>query len=325
MGRPLADSPPVPLYQSETAPRWIRGSIVSCYAVSITIGLLLASVVNNATQDREDTGSYRIPIAVQFAWAIILSTGMLLLPDTPRYMVKKGDSTGAAMTLSRLRRLPPDDPAIMDELAEIQANHKYELKLGESTYADCFKGNHLKRLATGCGLQALQQLTGINFVFYYGTQFFKNSGFHNSFTIIMIISSVNVCSTLFGVWAIERWGRRPVLLWGAIGMCISQFLVAILGVTTTGQDAMGNIIVHNEPAQKATVAFVCLYISSFTSSWGPVSWLAYSPIRILPMVSFPFSFLTRFLSLPSIFVRKFSRRLKLLFILVNDESRLTGC
>jgi len=73
----------IPLYQSETAPKWIRGTIVGTYQLAITLGLLVAAIVNNATKDRNDTGSYRIPVAVQFAWAIILVVGMLLLPETP--------------------------------------------------------------------------------------------------------------------------------------------------------------------------------------------------------------------------------------------------
>jgi MFS transporter, SP family, sugar:H+ symporter len=151
-----------PLYQSETAPKWIRGVIVGAYQLAITIGLLLAAIVDNATKDRDDTGSYRIPIAVQFAWAIILISGMLILPETPRYLIKQGRNEKAARALGRLRRLPPDHPAIIEELGEIQANHEYELTLGKSTYIDCFRGKIGKRLMTGCFLQALQQLTGIN-------------------------------------------------------------------------------------------------------------------------------------------------------------------
>jgi sugar porter (SP) family MFS transporter len=188
-------------------------------------------------------------------------------------MVKKGNIEGAAQSLGKLRRLSPDDPAVREELAEIQANHEYELSLGKSTYLDCFRGNILKRQLTGCGLQALQQLTGINFIFYYGTQFFKNSGLSNPFTITVITNCVNVASTFPGLYAIEKWGRRPVLFWGAVGMCISQFLVAILGTTTTGQDAAGKIIVHNEPAQKAAIAFICIYIFFFAATWGPSAWV----------------------------------------------------
>ena len=151
----------VPLYQSETAPKWIRGVIVGSYQLAITIGLLLAAIVNNATQHRYDTGSYRIPIAVQFAWSIILVGGMLILPETPRYLIKQGKYDKAAKALSKIRRLPVDDAAVVDELGEIQANHEYEMSLGHASYIDCFRGGMLKRQATGCLLQALQQLTGM--------------------------------------------------------------------------------------------------------------------------------------------------------------------
>lgn len=263
----------IPLYQSETAPKWIRGLIVGSYQLAITVGLLLAAIVNNATKNRTDTGSYRIPIAVQFAWALILVGGMLVLPETPRYLIRSGKPEKAAHSLSKLRRLPADHAAIRDELGEIQANHEYELGLGKATYLDCFRGNMLKRQLTGCGLQALQQLTGINFIFYYGTQYFKNSGITNAFVITMITSSVNTASTFPGLYAIDKWGRRPLLFWGAIGMTVSQLLVAILGTTTTGQTADGNVFSKNLGAQKASIAFVCIYIFFFASTWGPIAWV----------------------------------------------------
>jgi len=151
----------VPLYQSETAPKWIRGVIVGSYQLAITIGILLANIINNSTAGRYDTGSYRIPIAVQFAWALILIVGMFILPETPRFLIRSGKPERAAKSLAKLRRLPKDDPAIQSELTEIQANHEYELTLGKSSYIDCFRGRVLKRQLTGCGLQALQQLTGM--------------------------------------------------------------------------------------------------------------------------------------------------------------------
>lgn len=63
------------MYQSETSPKWIRGTVVGAYQLAITIGLFLAAIVNNFTKDRNDTGSYRIPIGIQFAWALILVGG----------------------------------------------------------------------------------------------------------------------------------------------------------------------------------------------------------------------------------------------------------
>jgi len=280
----------IPLYQSETAPKWIRGAIVGAYQFAITIGLLLAAVIDNATHLRQDTGSYRIPIAVQFAWAIVLIVGMLLLPETPRFLIKQGRMDRAAKSLGTLRRLAPDHPSIQDELAEIKANHDYEMSLGKASYLDCFRAGMRKRQLTGMALQALQQLTGINFIFYYGTQYFKNSGIHNSFTISMITSAVNVASTIPGLYFIDKWGRRPLLLWGAVGMAVSQFLVAILGTTTTSQDAQGNIIVHNVQAQQAGVAFVCIFIFFFAATWGPLGWVVTGEI-------FPLKFRAKGLSM----------------------------
>ena len=231
----------IPLYQSETSPKWIRGAVVGCYQFAITIGLLIAAIVDNATKDRNDTGAYRIHIAVQFAWAIIMFVGCIFIPETPRWYIKKGRPEKAAKSLSKLRKLDIQHPALVEELAEITAI-----------------------LWIGCGLAAVQQLTGINFIFYYGTSFFKNTGISNAFVITLITSCINVVSTLPGLWLVEKWGRRNLLLFGAIGMAVCQFIVAITG-TVAGVD--------NQSAQKALIAFVCIYIFFFACSWGPVAWV----------------------------------------------------
>ncbi|KAH7214267.1 general substrate transporter [Fusarium oxysporum] len=268
-----ANSPQVPLYQSETAPKWIRGAIVGSYQWAITIGLLLAAVVNNATAKRDDSGSYRIPIALQLAWSLILFSGLLFLPETPRFLVKKSQMDKAAKALSRLRRLPADSPEVANELNEVVANHEFEMSLGQSSYLQCFKPPMLKRQLTGMGVQALQQLTGINFIFYYGTKYFQNSGVSSGFVISMITSAINVASTVPGMYAIDKWGRRPMLLWGAIGMSISQLIVAVCGTLSTGQYDNGEIFIKNLGGQRAAVAFVCIYISIFAATWGPLVWV----------------------------------------------------
>ncbi|KAL2126087.1 hypothetical protein VTI74DRAFT_1723 [Chaetomium olivicolor] len=263
----------IPLYQSETAPKWIRGFIVSAYQWAITIGLLLAAVVNNATSNRNDTGCYRIPVAVQLAWSLILFFGLLILPETPRYLIKKDNAEKAAQSLSRLRRLPIDHEAIAAELAEVRATHEFEMTMGQGSYMDCLRPPILKRQLTGMGLQALQQLTGINFIFYYGTKYFQNSGVSSGFVISMVTSSINVASTVPGMYAVDKWGRRPLLLWGAIGMCVSQLIVAVCGTVSTGQYDNGEIYVKSLAGQKAAVAFVCIYIFFFASTWGPLAWV----------------------------------------------------
>jgi SP family sugar:H+ symporter-like MFS transporter len=239
------------------------------YQLTLTFGLLLAAIVNNATHNRNDSGSYRIPVVIQALWALILGVGILFLPETPRYFIKIGDTAKAARSLGRLRRLPSDSLTVKAELGEIIANHEYELSLGKTGWKNIIQkaGSQRKRLFTGCAIMALSQLTGINFIFYYGTQFFKNSGIHDPFLIGLTTNLVNVFSTIPGMILVEKWGRRPILLFGAIGMTFCEFIVAIVGVTAS-----------SEVANKVLIAFVCFYIFFFACSWGPVGWVVVGEI-----------------------------------------------
>jgi len=257
----------IPMYQSECAPKWIRGAVVSCYQWAITIGLLLASVVNNSTQSRPDHSSYRIPIAIQFIWAAWLAGGMFFLPESPRYLIKRGRDADAAKAMSRLTGASPSDPALEADLDEIRLNLKQEEEIGQSSYMDCFRdgGNKIRlRTLTGIFLQGWQQLTGINFIFYYGTSFFKNSHVGNPFLQSVATNVVNVGMTLPGIYFVDRAGRRKLLLIGAAGMLICEYIIAIAGVT---------ISVENTAGQKVLIAFVCIYIAFFAATWGPIAWV----------------------------------------------------
>lgn len=151
------------LYMSEVAPRKVRGAIVSCYQFAITIGIMLASCVGYATRDREDTGAYRIPIGVQILWALVLAAGLIVLPESPRYYIKKGRSDMAIKSLSRLRGRPTSDDLLQDELAEIMANYEYEKQVGEVTWLGCFSGgitnrsSNARKVFIGTALQMFQQ------------------------------------------------------------------------------------------------------------------------------------------------------------------------
>lgn len=256
----------IPMFQSETLPRWIRGAVVGSYQLCITIGLFLASIVNYATQNRNDSGSYRIPLAIQFAWALILSGGMFFLPETPRFFVKKGKDAQALKSLVFLRRLPADDPNLIAELEEMKGNYEYEKSLGTASYLECFKGTIGKRTITGIILQSLQQLVGINFIIYYGTSYFAANvqGLPSAFILQVITNLVNLFMTFPGLWCIDRFGRRPVLLTGAIGMGVCQYVVAACGAATP---------TSNFSSQVAQFAFICVYISFFASTFGPAAWV----------------------------------------------------
>ncbi|KAK3393585.1 general substrate transporter [Podospora didyma] len=262
----------VPLYQSEMAPKWIRGTLVCAYQLSITLGLLAAALVNILTYEMPSAAAYRIPMGLQLTWAFVLALGLLVLPETPRYLIKRGYKDAAALSLSRLRRLDITHPALVEELAEIEANHDYEMALGRDTYRDVFFGEpHLgRRTLTGCGLQMLQQLTGVNFIMYYGTTFFVGAGVDNPFKISLIMQVINVVSTFPGLFVIESLGRRRLLIVGAIGMAVCQLLIASYA-TASGDSGDGNQNV-------ILIAFVAIYIFFFAASWGPVVWVVTSEI-----------------------------------------------
>ncbi|KAK8928077.1 hypothetical protein H634G_10504 [Metarhizium anisopliae BRIP 53293] len=262
----------VPLYQSEMAPKWIRGTLVCAYQLSITVGLLSASVINIITSKLDDSSAYRIPLGLQIIPALILTAGLLVLPETPRFLVKQGKNEAAGLSLSRLRRLDITHPALIEELQEIIANHQYELSLGPSTYRDAFFGTpHLgRRTFTGCGLQMLQQLTGINFIMYYSTTFFNGAGVNSPYTKSTIINVINVVSTIPGLLIIESWGRRSLLMTGALGMATCQLFMA--SFTTAAGEDFKNI------KETILVVFCCFNIFFFAASWGPVVWVVTSEI-----------------------------------------------
>lgn len=258
----------VPMYQSETAPRWIRGAVVSAYQWAITIGLLIAAIVNNSTSHYKDTRCYRIPIAIQIGFAAILSVFFFLLPESPRWYIKKGNHEAARKSLARLNSAQVNDPIVEAEAELIQRNLDIELRHGNGGYLECFSPNerkYLLRTMTGVWLQAWQQLTGINFIFYYGTSFFKNAVPNgNPFVFTIISNVVNVVSTVPGMYGMDFLGRRPLLIFGALWMTVCELIVAVIGTVEP---------TTNAAAGKSLVAFVCIYIFAFASTWGPAAWV----------------------------------------------------
>jgi sugar porter (SP) family MFS transporter len=246
--------------------------------------------VDNSTKDRMDSGSYRIAMSIQWLFAIILGTGLFLLPESPRWYVKKNRLEAAAKSLSTLRGQPVDSHYVKEELAELVANYKYEMTHMQAGWKDCFTGgwkpsSNFRRVMLGVVLQMMQQWTGVNFIFYYGSTFFKTVGIQNAFLVSMITTAVNVGSTPISFWAIEKLGRRALLLYGAIGMMICEFLIAIVGTAAEGSKAASTVL----------IVFTCIYIFFFATTWGPGAWVLIGEIFPLPIrakgvalsVSFP--------------------------------------
>jgi MFS family permease len=204
--------------------------------------------------------------------------------------VKRGRVEKARAALVRLRGQPPNSEYIEAELSEIIINEEYERELipssgWVSSWLNCFSGSlwksnsNLRKTILGTSLQMMQQWTGVNFIFYYSTPFLKSTGaISNSFLISIIFTLVNVCSTPISFYTVEKFGRRPLLIYGALGMLICQFLVAIIGVTIgfnhVHLDSAHNTIANNLSAVNAQVAFIAIFIFFFASTWGPGAWVS---------------------------------------------------
>ena len=238
----------------------------------LNVGAVIAAVVDNATKNRQSHASWRIPISIQFVWAFVIAVGMIFLPESPRWLIKKGRDEDAARSLSRLTSLPPDHPDVQAELDESHLSFEQEKALGEASYLDCFRSNNNRtrfRTLTGIFLTALNQLTGISFIFYYGTVFFMSSGVQNPFEVQIACTTILAGMILPGMWGVEKFGRRRLLLVGSACMCVCQFLAGIVGVTVPTTNPAGS---------KALVSLACIFIAFYALAWAPVTGVLLSEI-----------------------------------------------
>ncbi|TDZ54572.1 Hexose transporter 2 [Colletotrichum trifolii] len=259
----------VPMYQSESTPAIIRGVIVSTYQLFITLGIWTAEMVNWGTEAKAGSASWRIPNGVGFAWALILGAGILFLPESPRYAYRMGREDEARRTIAKLAGVAPDAPSVNAQIADIQAKVEEETAGSDTSVWEIFTGPRmLYRTMLGVVLQAGQQLTGANFFFYFGTTVFSATGLSNSYVTQLILGSVNVACTFGGLWVVKNAGRRNALIIGALWMMMCFFVYAFVG-----HFALDRANPSNSPTAGAVlVAFSCLFIAGFATTWGPLVW-----------------------------------------------------
>ncbi|KAJ5937768.1 Major facilitator superfamily domain general substrate transporter [Penicillium verhagenii] len=259
----------VPMYQAESGPRHIRGSLISTYQLFITLGIFVANCINFGTEKRNDTGSWRIPLGITYLWALVLGIGMMFFPESPRYDYRHGKVDQAMNNLSKIYGVPQNHRALQFEFAEIKEKYDEEVRNGTVTWVQLFKAPTMGyRVAVGVALQALQQLTGANYFFYYGTTVFAGAGIQNSYVTQMILGGVNFGTTFLGLYLIEHYGRRRSLIAGALWMFVCFMIFASVGHFSLDRQ-------HPEQTKSAGVAmvvFACLFILGFASTWGPMVW-----------------------------------------------------
>lgn len=259
----------VPMYTSETGPRQVRGALVSTYQLFITAGIFTADAINFGTEKRLNSGSWRIPMGVGFIWPLILGIGILFFPESPRYAYRKGRVEEARTTMTKFYGVSENHREVQREFGEIKEKHDLEVSLGKRPWIELITGPRMAyRTALGIVLQALQQLTGANFFFYYGTTIFKATGISNSFVTAMILGGVNFGMTFFGLYVVERFGRRRALIVGGIGMTVSFLIFASVGAFALNN---GDPTATPGPGA-AMIVFACIFIAFYATTWGPIIW-----------------------------------------------------
>ena len=257
-----------PLFISEVSPKHLRGTLVYCFQLMITLGIFLGYCTTYGTKSYSDSRQWRIPLGLCFAWALCLVAGMVRMPESPRYLVGKDRIEDAKMSLAKTNKVSPEDPALYRELQLIQAGVERERLAGKASWGTLFNGKPriFERVIVGVMLQALQQLTGDNYFFYYSTTIFKSVGMNDSFETSIIIGVINFASTFVGIYAIERMGRRLCLLTGSVAMSICFLIYSLVGTQHLYIDKPGGA--SRKPDGDAMIFMTSLYVFFFASTWA---------------------------------------------------------
>jgi len=260
----------VPMYQSETAPKQVRGALVSCYQLFITLGILVAYCINFGTEKEPSKRSWRLPIGISFVWPVIMAAGMLFLRESPRWDYRRGKVDQARTTLAKSYGVSENHREVVREIREIREKLEAESAGGKQKLREIFTGPRMfYRVLLGVVLQALQQLTGANFFFYYGTSIFTATGIKNSYVTSMILGGVNFGTTFFGLYVVERFGRRKSLIVGGLWMFVCFMVFASLGHFSLDRKDPTN----TPNTGTGMIVFACLFIAAFASTWGPIIWV----------------------------------------------------
>ncbi|MBV1855390.1 sugar porter family MFS transporter [Catellatospora tritici] len=270
-----------PAYIAEVSPAHMRGrlgslqqlAIVSGIFVALLVDYLLADVAGGAMESVPWGGAaWRWMFASAAIPAVIYAVLALQIPESPRYLVRRGRLEEARRVIKRL--IGGDVDQRIDDIQRTVS------RPGEKVHLSDLRGPRLGLLPivwVGILLSVFQQFVGINVIFYYSSALWASVGFSesNSLLITVITSITNILTTLIAIALVDRVGRKPLLLVGAAGMVVTLGTMAwCFSTATQTLNAAGESVTTLSPAVgKVALVAANLYVVAFGMSWGPVVWV----------------------------------------------------
>lgn len=261
----------IPIWVSECARAAHRGALVAVQMSIVLLGLVVAYWFDYGTVKNFTGGIvWRLPVAFQAVFVSITLVTIWALPESPRWLYKKGFVADADDVIARIYNVPVDDVYVTKHREEVmqalEAEKETVFRL-KDIFFDESKVNTSWRIWVCVIIQFLQQLGGINFVAYYATYLFINNLGMTQSTATLTSGGLSLVfwgGSLTAIYTVERFGRRPVLLWGAIS-CSTCMICYTIGLG-----------VYNQASLTMAVVFIFLFNFSFGASWCIVPWM-YSP------------------------------------------------
>lgn len=209
----------VPLFISEIAPAKYRGGLNICFQLLITIGILIANIINYFTSNLHPYG-WRISLGGAAGPAVILLLGSILISETPTSLIERGKIEKGLEVLRKIRGVDNVDKEYLEILNAIEL-----AKQVKSPFRNLItKRSSWPQLFCGTILQIFQQFTGINVVMFYAPVLFQTMGLGGDASLLsaVVTDSINVAATLIAIFTVDRIGRRTLLIEAVIQMLIAQ-------------------------------------------------------------------------------------------------------
>ncbi|MEL7600354.1 MAG: D-xylose transporter XylE [Proteiniphilum sp.] len=251
-----------PMYISEISPASIRGRLVSFNQFAIIFGMLVVYFVNwgiafgQSLEWINDLG-WRYMFVSEAIPAALFGILLFLVPETPRYLLLTNKDEKAKSVLKKLYTNNETSQTIFQEIKQSVGQTTSRAKL--FTYGKIV-------IIIGILLSVFQQFVGINVALYYAPRIFESMGAAKDASMLqtIIMGFVNVLFTVVAILTVDKWGRKPLLITGSIGMAVGMFAISVL--------SFNNII------GISTLVFIIIYTASFMMSWGPICWVLISEI-----------------------------------------------